>query len=94
MQTLIIDPSKVMTTQTGVRPIWKIAQEIKADWKKPYFGAVPYLQALSSLTDISDNYGLDSAKEMIIYFLANATTWKGEKAKEIKKELRAIAGLK
>lgn len=76
------------------RPIYMIAREIKADWKKPYFGAVPYLQAMSSLHSISDEYGADSAKSVVLYFLANASTWRGETAKRIKSELKQIAGVK
>lgn len=73
-----------------VRPLFEIAQEIRTDWTKPYFGAVPYLQAMGSLNKISDNYGLDSGKSIVLYFLANAQTWKGEKAREIKAELNKM----
>ena len=70
------------------RQINEIAAEIKSDWKKVYFGAVPYLDAMQSINSINDNYGLDSAKSVVIYFLANAKTWRGENAKRIKKELK------
>lgn len=72
------------------RPINVIANEIKADWKKVYFGAVPYLDAMFSLTSIEDKYYEDSAKSVVAYFLCNATTWKGDKAREIKKELNKM----
>lgn len=72
------------------RPLQQIASEIKKDWAKPYFGAVPYLNAMQTLNSINDNYGLDSGKEIVMYFLGNAQTWKGEKAREIKKELNSI----
>jgi hypothetical protein len=61
-----------------VRPLHVIAAEIIRDWKKPYFGAVPYLSALRSLSTIRDEYGADSAESIVRYFLSNATTWKGE----------------
>jgi hypothetical protein len=77
-----------------IRPLYEIAAEIKADWKKVYFGAVPYLDAMSTLNSIEDNYFFDSGKSIVIYFLANANTWRGEKAREIKKELKAMAGIK
>lgn len=67
-----------------------IANEIKIDWVKPYFGAVPYLQAMQTLNSINDNYYYDSGKSVVLYFLANASTWKGEKAREIKKELNKL----
>lgn len=76
------------------RPLYQIASEIKQDWKKPYFGAVPYLDAMQTLTNISDNYYEDSAKTIVIYFLANANTWKGEIAKRVKTELKQLAGIK
>lgn len=72
------------------RPLSEIAREIRKDWQKPYFGAVPYLDAMSTLDKISDNYYMDSGSSIVIYFLANAQTWKGEKAREIKKELNAM----
>lgn len=73
------------------RPINVIAQEIKNDWgAKVYFGAKPYLSAMFGLDNVNDSYGLDSAKSVIIYFLANASTWRGETAKRIKKELNQM----
>lgn len=68
----------------------KIASEIRKDWKKPYFGAVPYLDAMETLNSIDDNYFYDSGSSIVAYFLANAVTWRGEKAKEIKKLLNAM----
>lgn len=76
------------------RPLYVIAREIKQDWKRPYFGAVPYLQAMGSLDSINSQYGLDSARSVVLYFLANAGTWRGDTAKRIKKELKALAGVK
>ena len=76
------------------RPLYEIAREIKQDWTKVYFGAVPYLDAMSTLDSIEDNYIMDSGKSVVIYFLSNASTWRGETAKRIKAELKAMAGLK
>lgn len=72
------------------RSISVIAQEIRADWKKPYFGAEPYLDAMGQLKDKGSMYGLDDAKSIVLYFLSNASTWRGPKAREIKAELKAI----
>lgn len=72
------------------RPINQIALEIARDWKAPYFGAVPYIRAMRSLSGINDSYGLDSARSVVSYFLANSGTWKGEKARAIKLELRGM----
>jgi hypothetical protein len=72
------------------RPIHTIASEILQDWKRPYFGAVPYLAAMQSLDTIDDAYGYDDAETVILYFMSNATTWRGAKAREIKAELKAL----
>jgi hypothetical protein len=77
------------------RPLYVIAQEIRKDWKATakngiYFGAVPYLDAMASLDKPSDNYGMDSGKSIILYFLSNATTWRGDTAKRVKAELKAM----
>jgi hypothetical protein len=72
------------------RSIAVIAHEIKADWKKPYLGAVPYLNAMIQLDSIDDEYGADDARSIINYFLANAQTWRGSVARRIKDELNAL----
>lgn len=72
------------------RPIYQIAEDIRQDWKKPYFGAVPYLEAMSSLNQITDRYLWDDGYDIVMYFLANATTWRGETARTIKAELKDI----
>lgn len=78
-----------------MRNLSVIAREIKKDWgTKVYFGAKPYLDAMQCLDTMNDNYGYDSAKSIILYFLSNASSWRGDKAKEIKKELKQMAGLK
>lgn len=82
-------------TKTPARSLSAIASEIRRDWKATskngiYFGAVPYLQAMSTLDKISDSYGCDSASSIVNYFLANAQTWRGETAKRVKAELNAM----
>lgn len=72
------------------RSIRVIAAEIMRDWKNPYFGAVPYLEAMFSLDDISENYYLDTGSSVVAYFLANAQTWRGEVARRVKKELKKM----
>lgn len=72
------------------RPIYQIAEDIRRDWKKPYFGAVPYLEAMGSLNQITDRYLWDDGYDIVMYFLANATTWRGETARTIKAELKEI----
>lgn len=77
-----------MTTPT--RLLRDIAAEIKADWKKPYFGAVPYLDAMGGLETMQDSFFLDSADSIVRYFLSNASTWRGETARRVKAELKGM----
>lgn len=72
---------------TGHRPLYLIAAEIREDWKNVYFGAEPYLKAMENLITIKEKYFNDTAADVVRYFLGNAQSWKGEKAREIKKEL-------
>jgi len=73
-------------------PIHEIANIIRADWTNVYFGAVPYLDAMRSLDKITDKYGLDDGKGIVIYFISNASTWRGETAREVKAELKRRVG--
>ena len=73
-----------------MRTLKQIASEINDDWTNINTYALPYLHAMYELESIDDSYGLDSAKSVVLYFLSNATTWKGEKAREIKKELKIL----
>jgi len=71
------------------KTVYQIALEIKKNWNKPYFGAVPYLDAM-----LRSDYGFDSEKTIVLYFLSNASTYRGEIAKEHKKQLKEIVGIK
>jgi len=71
----------------------EIAHIVQGDWTKPYFGAVPYIEALTEVTDIGDMYYADRAEDLVRYFLANAATWRGETARLVKAELKARVGL-
>jgi hypothetical protein len=77
-------------TTAATRPLHEIAREIRKDWKNVHFGAKPYLDAMASLDSVNDNYGWDSGKTIVLYFLGNASTWRGETAKRIKTELKAM----
>jgi hypothetical protein len=77
------------------RPLYEIAADIRKDWgAKVNFAAKPYLDAMASLNSIDDNYGWDSGSTIVRYFLSNASSWRGETAKAIKKELKSMVGLK
>jgi hypothetical protein len=78
-----------MSKQT--RTLNEIAREVYKDWgAKIYFGARPYLEAMSTLNSIDENYFYDSGKSIVRYFLSNAQTWRGETAKKVKAELKSM----
>lgn len=72
------------------RPLYKIASEIRKAWTKVSPYAEPYLEAMQSLDSINDNYYFDSGKSVVLYFLSNASTWRGEDARRIKAELKEM----
>jgi hypothetical protein len=78
-----------------MRPISAIAADIYDAWPRPYFGAVPYLDAMLCISSANDNYGADSAKNIVAYFLSNASSFKGDAARALKAELKqAVKGAK
>lgn len=72
------------------RSIRAIALDIRKDWVKVNYAAKPYLDAMLELDSINDKYYSDSAKSVVIYFLSNASSFRGEKAKALKTELKAL----
>jgi len=75
-----------------MRALYEIAEDIKKDWTKVSPYALPYLEAMEDLETINDRYLFDSAKSVVLYFLSNASGWKGEVAKKIKAELKEMVG--
>jgi hypothetical protein len=73
-----------------MRSIATIAYEIKKDWLNVNYAAKPYLDAMTALNAIDDGYYYDSGKSVVRYFLSNASSWRGDKAKAIKAELKAM----
>lgn len=71
------------------RNLSEIAQEIKRDWKPVNYAARPYLWAMSGFSTVDDTFGFDSARSVVLYFLSNASSWRGEVAKRVKAELKA-----
>jgi hypothetical protein len=86
--------------QAEQRSLSTIAREIRRTWvdkdgnSKVYFGAVPYLEAMQYLEGPGDSFGDDDAKSVVMYFLSNATYWRGPDAKRIKAELKAMFNLR
>ncbi len=66
-----------------------IALIISNDWAKVHVAARPYLNAMFNLDSIKDMYYADTGRSIVLYFLNNATSWKGDTAKAVKAELKA-----
>lgn len=77
-----------------MRTLSAIAAEVRQTWPKVNYAAKPYLEAMATLNSINEPYYQDSGKSVVLYFLANAGTWRGEDAKRIKAELKSMAGIK
>ena len=77
-----------MTTEK--RSIRSIALDIRREWAKVNYAAKPYLEAMMELDSINDKYGFDNARSIILYFLSNASSFRGERAKALKAELKAL----
>ena len=79
------------------RPLHEIAAEIEKVWgaqgKGVNYAARPYLDAMKQLNKIGDNYFCDSGESVVLYFLANAQSFRGEDAKRIKAELKKMLDL-
>lgn len=74
------------------RPLSTIASEISNVWTNVNYGAAPYLQAMLTLDSVEDSFGHDSGRSIVLYFLANASTFRGPDAKRLKAELKALLG--
>ena len=55
--------------------------------------AKPYVEAMSHLRTIDDDYYYDSGRSVVLYLLANLQYWRGDTARAIKAELKSIAGI-
>lgn len=77
-------------TDTKPRPLWQVAADVRANWPKVNYAAKPYLEAMGELGSITDRYYYDTAEEVVLRFLSNASTWRGDAAKRIKAELKGM----
>ena len=82
--------SESTSNNSGPRSLSVIAADIRKNWPNVNYAAKPYLNAMSQLDNANDMYGHDSAKSVILYFLNNATSWRGPEAKRIKDELKGL----
>jgi hypothetical protein len=69
--------------------IYNEAREERRQGKGKWFVyAKPYVEAMGSLSTITDNYYMDSGHSVVSYALANLSGWKGEVARQVKAELK------
>ena len=69
-----------------------IAAEIQTKWKNVSPYAKEYLDAMATIftSDKNSRYYFDTAETIVLYFLSNASGWKGEDARRIKAELKSM----
>ena len=77
-------------TDDAPRPLHVIARDIENTWPAVNYAARPYLDAMRELNAITDNYIFDTGRSIVAYFLGNARSWRGEDARRIKAELKAL----
>ena len=68
----------------------EIAHAIAKDWQNVSPYAADYLNAMKEIRSVNDNYYADTAKSVIMYFLANANTYRGENARSYKALLKEM----
>lgn len=73
-----------------MRKIYEVAADIQAAWAKPNFAALPYLRAMRQLSDITDKYMAEDPTSIVLYFLANASGFRGPQARALKAELKEL----
>ena len=64
-----------------------IYEDHRESRKQVNYAAKPYLEAMTTLRSIKDNYMMDSGSSIVAYLLGNLSSWRGEVAKAVKKEL-------
>lgn len=81
----------------NMRLIKDIAKEICADigvgraWSAQSSNyARPYVRAMLELNSLDDYYHADKGVEIVIRFLCNSQSWRGDTARRVKAELRSM----
>lgn len=81
------------SVNAGPRTIKAIVSDVITTWgdKLPTVGyaAKPYLEALTTVETTEEYYGDDKAEHLLRYALSNMAQFKGQRARELKEELRA-----
>jgi hypothetical protein len=69
----------------------ELAEMAYNDWpaaRSENHPAGAYLVPLLGLENLQSRYGVERGEGLVRYFLANAGSWRGEIAREVKRELR------
>lgn len=72
------------------RPIYEIARDIRREWLHISPHARPYLDAMLTLSKVTDRYICESADDIVRRFLCNASSFRGEGARTLKQELKNL----
>ena len=75
-------------SDTPKRSLREIARHIRKAWPKPHFAAQPYLEALRELDSADELFYIYTGRSIILGFLANAQTFRGPEARQLKEELK------
>lgn len=73
-----------------MRKIYEIAKDIEAAWPNVNYAARPYLDALKKLSSPFDIFIAEDAHSIALYFLANASGFRGPQARALKAELKTV----
>lgn len=71
------------------KPLYQYAGTIKRNWDTIAQDARPFIDAMFQLDQITD----ETARETVIRFLTTSRGWKGDIARDVKKELKKIANV-
>lgn len=77
-----------LLSQLPKMSINELAVLIEKNWQKSSPYAIPYIEAMHSHNTLKDKFYAETAENIIMYFLCNAATWRGETARLVKSELR------
>lgn len=70
---------------------WRDVQNaIRREKSKLAYCAMPYAEAILQMSGPNADYWCDSGESIILRFLGNAQTWRGETAREVKAALKRM----
>jgi len=85
--------TQVPQKEVVIRPLHEIAKDILEHWKPVSKFAEQHVAAMKTLDKLSDIYVAEDGRGIVLGFLVNAGSWKGEDARRIKAELNMMLKL-